>query len=311
MLKKELNTKLPTVDSLGFKQESSATWTKELGGQIETFKLVDWKNIPELEEVVDLQQKVWGMGPRDAVPSNLLAIAGDTGGAIITAKNSAGELEGFVFTMGMTDGSLILHMIGVEENKRYKKDLGWNLSVLQMLEAQKNGVKRIVWTFDPMRGSNARLNLEKLGAVVDKYTVNKYGKVESELYGESPTDRFTAKWEIDSPRVAERIHQVGKGEYRPLSLNEVNQLQVLYEPLENWESTPDKFLVEIPYDIDNLPEEEKVVWRMNLRNILTSVLDTETAQSHSAGHFSITGLATGRLIDSQDKQSFYVLSKKG
>jgi predicted GNAT superfamily acetyltransferase len=305
----------PTINDwspagFGFKEARAGLWHKELNGETETFEVVDWKNIPALEEVVDMQQRVWGMGPRDAVPSNLLAIAGDTGGSIITARNDQGVMEGFVFTTGVIDGSLILHMIGVDEARRYKKDLGWNLSVLQLFEAQRKGVSRIAWTFDPMRGSNARLNLEKLGAVVNKFTVNKYGRVASELYGESPTDRFTAEWDINDEKVVTRLKQIADGSYVPKGLADITEMKILTEPLADITMAPDEFLVEIPYDIDSLEEKDKIIWRMNLRNILTSVLDTESASSHSEGEFMITGLASGRLSEEHEKQSFYILSRK-
>lgn len=295
----------------GFIEVSKNVWHKEINGKVEVFELVDWKNIPELEEVVDMQKKVWGMGDRDVVPSNLLAIAGDTGGSVILSKSLAGQLNGFVFTMGMIDKSLILHMIGVDANQRYKKDLGWNLSVLQMLEAKKKGIDKIVWTYDPMRGSNARLNIEKLGAVVKKYTVNKYGVVKSNLYGEVPSDRFTAEWNINDNNVLSRLSDIDQKRYEPMTLNDVSSLPVINNNRINKRRLPSKFLVEIPYDIDQLPDRDKAMWRMKLRRILSVALDSETADNKDKpGKYQINGFATGMDEKSRIKRSYYVVSKK-
>ncbi len=299
-----------THQNFHFEVLGDSKWMKELDGQPEIFENIDWPNIAELEEIVEMQQKVWGMPERDAVPSNLLAIIGETGGNVLTAKNGNGVLEGFVFTLGARDGSLFLHMIGVAPDQRYKKNIGWNLSVLQLLEARKQGVERIVWTYDPMRGSNARLNLEKLGTTVEKYTINKYGRVDNKLYGEDPTDRFTATWDISDPYVLARITSIENGTYQPRNIQQVAHLPILEGALVDPVQAPDVFLVEVPYDIDTLSDQEKTLWRMRLRNILTSVLDTEEAQKIKIPHgFLIDGFATGQ-VSSGIFKSFYVVSKK-
>ncbi|HET7092931.1 MAG TPA: hypothetical protein VFI22_05615, partial [Thermomicrobiales bacterium] len=64
------------------------------------------------------------------------------------------------------------------------------------------------WTFDPMRGANARLNIEKLGATVAELTLDKYGVLRSSLYGDVPSDRFTAHWDLRSPRTLGRLDAV-------------------------------------------------------------------------------------------------------
>lgn len=288
--------------NFGFNQIDTHKWTKELAGETSTFSVIDWRDIPALEEVTTLQGQVWGMGERDLVPSNLLAIVGDTGGDIITSKDAQGNLEGFVFTVGTIDRRLILHMIGVNPELRYRKDLGWNLSVMQSILAKAKGVSEIEWTYDPLRGSNARLNLEKLGAVAYKYTENKYGRVMSDLYPENPTDRFTVRWDLDAFRTQERLAKIQSQEYRPLSLTEVAYLPVVSQYNKD---LPSQFLVEIPYDVDHLSEQESADWRMQLRSILTNVLTSETDKSLVHRNAEITGFATGE--DEGRLRSFYVV----
>ena len=43
--------------------------------------------------------------------------------------------------------------------------------------------------------------MERLGAIVRRYAENQYGITASPLHGGLPTDRCTAEWWLDSPRV--------------------------------------------------------------------------------------------------------------
>ena len=64
-----------------------------------------------------------------------------------------------------------------------------------------------------MRGANARLNLEKLGATVRELTLDKYGVLRSDLYGDVPSDRFTAYWDLVSAATHGRLEDVRTGRY--------------------------------------------------------------------------------------------------
>ena len=57
------------------------------------------------------------------------------------------------------------------------------------------------WTFDPLEIKNAYLNIEKLGAIARRYTINQYGPSSSPLQGGLPTDRLVAEWWLVSKRV--------------------------------------------------------------------------------------------------------------
>ena len=125
--------------------------------------------IDALTFVVRLQAQVWGMPAEELVPVNILAVLADTGGSVLVAYreelgfNADGWL-GFAIAAGASSGTLVSHMLGVRDEMRGTRDLGWHLKWLQGYEALRSGHRSAVWTFDPMRGANARLNLEKLGA---------------------------------------------------------------------------------------------------------------------------------------------------
>jgi hypothetical protein len=68
-------------------------------------------------------------------------------------------------------------------------------------EARRRGLRLVTWTFDPMRASNARLNLRHLGAVAREVLPDFYGTTSSALHHGLATDRLLARWELESDRV--------------------------------------------------------------------------------------------------------------
>ncbi|HEU5430610.1 MAG TPA: hypothetical protein VFU81_03055 [Thermomicrobiales bacterium] len=166
-----------------------------------------------LNLIVHLQGETWGMPPEEVVPANILAVLRDGGGSVLVAYrpeigfNADGWL-GFAIALGGRNGVLVSHMLGVRDDVRGAGGVGWSLKVLQGCLAVETGHHAAVWTFDPMRGANARLNIEKLGATVGVLTLDKYGVLRSSLYGDVPSDRFTARWDLRAPRTAARLESV-------------------------------------------------------------------------------------------------------
>ena len=62
--------------------------------------------------------------------------------------------------------------------------------MVSRLEAAKAAAE----TFDPLEIKNAYFNLERLGAIARRYTINQYGMSSSHLQGGLPTDRLVAEW---------------------------------------------------------------------------------------------------------------------
>ena len=175
--------------------------------QVPSFDVVDRRQVPTdpLNLLCNLQALTWGMPPELLVPSNVLAIMADTGGAILAAYHpelgfTADGWLGFIIGLGSSSGILVPHMLGVREDVRGAADVGWYIKLIQAYEALRAGHHAMTWTFDPMRGANARLNLEKLRALVYTLTIDKYGVLPSTLYGDVPSDRFTAYWDLLIPR---------------------------------------------------------------------------------------------------------------
>jgi predicted GNAT superfamily acetyltransferase len=63
------------------------------------------------------------------------------------------------------------------------------------------GIDCIEWTFDPLRSKNAFFNIVRLGAVMQRYCPDHYGRVMRRLQLGLPSDRLIAEWWLKSPRV--------------------------------------------------------------------------------------------------------------
>src|SRR5207248_11083603 len=79
--------------------------------------------------------------------------------------------------------------------------LGRRMKLAQREEALERDFKLMEWTFDPLEIKNAYLNIEKLGAITRRYSINQYGNASSPLQGCLPTDRLVAEWWLGSDRV--------------------------------------------------------------------------------------------------------------
>ncbi len=156
----------------------------------------------EYEACLALQRQVWGFNDEDLVPTRLFIVAQKIGGQVIGAFDGQ-KLVAFALGIpGNRNGHLYMHshMLAVDPTYR-NAGLGRKVKLFQREDALAKGIELIEWTFDPLEIKNAWLNIEKLGAITRRYTINQYGMVSSALQGGLPTDRLTAEWWLKSERV--------------------------------------------------------------------------------------------------------------
>jgi len=163
--------------------------------------------LPEFEEVLRLQQAIWGYPDIELLPLRFLVVVSNVGGHVFGAYDGD-MMVGFCFAIPgiKPDGHAYLHshMLGVLPAYR-DAGIGRGLKLKQREEAMARGIDLIEWTFDPLELKNAFFNIERLGAIVRRYHENQYGITFSPLHGGLPTDRCYAEWWIASPRVAQLV----------------------------------------------------------------------------------------------------------
>jgi len=166
--------------------------------------------IDELRACVALQKEVWNFTDAELVPLRMFVVADKVGGQVMGAFDG-NVMVGFALSVpGTRTGHVYLHshMLAVRKDHR-NSGLGRRLKLLQREDALARGIELIEWTFDPLEIKNAYLNLEKLGAIVRRYTINQYGITSSPLQGGLPSDRLIAEWWLKSKRV-ESLLATGK-----------------------------------------------------------------------------------------------------
>ena len=183
-----------------------------MGQAVSTDKLVIRKctGVEEFNQCVELQKEVWDFADLDIIPLRMLVVADKIGGQVIGTFDGH-ALVGFALSIpGSRNGHPYLHshMLAVRESFR-DRGLGRRMKLAQRDDALERGYELIEWTFDPLEIKNAYLNIEKLGAVARRYTINQYGYSSSPLQGGLPTDRLIAEWWLRSKRV-ETLTKTGK-----------------------------------------------------------------------------------------------------
>ena len=134
------------------------------------------------------------------------------------------------------------------------RHVGTALKQHQRAWAVRHEIPVIAWTFDPLVRRNARFNLVKLGASVNEYLPDFYGRMEDAINAGDRTDRLMAWWVVDSDR-ARRAATVGLAPYE----------QVPADALE----------VPLPADIVTIRRDDPeaaLEWRLRVREQLTSAM---------------------------------------
>lgn len=254
-------------------------------------------SMAECHAAAELQREVWGTDYTDVVPATFLHVLEHVGGLAAGAFDASGELLGFVFGVsGVHDGDLVhwSHMLGVRTTAR-NLGLGRRLKEYQRDAMRAIGVKRILWTFDPLMAKNAYFNIVRLGARVASYENDMYGTTSSPLHLGMPTDRLIVCLDTASraPGVAPVIAEV------PPVLTAFPQMNDV--TLSRSSQPPEHALIEIPADVLELlaasPSAART-WRLAVRDYFRWAL------SHG---YAVVGVQREPV----ERRFFYVLQREG
>ena len=160
------------------------------------------ESLGDMRACVALQKEVWNFTDIELVPLRMFVVARKIGGQVIAAFEGK-EMIGFALAIpGARNRYAYLHSQMLAVRPEYRNaGLGRRMKFFQREDALERGFELIEWTFDPLEIKNAYLNIEKLGAIARRYTVDQYGITSSPLQGGLPTDRLIAEWWLNSKRV--------------------------------------------------------------------------------------------------------------
>jgi predicted GNAT superfamily acetyltransferase len=169
--------------------------------------------LEEMRACVALQKEVWNFSDIDLIPLRMFVVAEKIGGQVIGAFQGDQMVSFALAIPGSRGGHSYLHSHMLAVRAQYRNaGLGRRMKFFQREDALARGFGLIEWTFDPLEIKNAYLNIERLGAIARRYTVNQYGITSSPLQGGLPSDRLVAEWWLNS----ERVKSVAGGGKHPL-----------------------------------------------------------------------------------------------
>ena len=246
-----------------------------------TYKKIE--NLPDIQEVVQLQSDIWS---QDVVTPLPQLVASIHHGGIIIGSYWNNRLIGFCYGFsGVKNGEqyLVSHMTGIRTEFQSMR-IGMQLKLRQREWALANGYEKIIWTYDPLEMRNGFFNLCKLGAYSKTYYQSYYGEMPDKLNKGLPSDRLLVEWVIGSNRVNKALSEKVLAQDRDF-------VKLLHSdgefPVKEGVQVCQKqlgYLVSVPTSIQDLKQtnlEAASAWRFALREVLSKAL---------ANGFIITGV---------------------
>ncbi len=263
-------------------------------------------------EIMDVIRDAWSMPDyTEAVPPHMMKAIEDNGGLILAAFNGEGKIVGFVMGFIGKEGKEYYHyshMLGVRKEYR-GKNVALRLKLAQREWAINQGFKRVVWTYDPHQGLNARFNFAKLGVVCNKFYRDYYGVMKDGINIGLPSDRFKVDWWILSQRVIKRT----RGELPSPTFDDVKDMaeEVVKSTINEYGLRVVKsvdidlrssiLLVEFPGDINILKKSNLKVaieWKIRLRPVFEEYF--------KRGYYVVEHIT---LLEDDERRNFYLLWK--
>ena len=274
--------------------------------------IAPFRNLADYKSCEEIQREVWHSQDIDIVPVPLLLAVSRTGGILLGAYNSLGDLIGFAFSLlGSLDGKLIHHSHMLAVRVAYRNfDVGFKLKMAQRKEVLKRKISLITSSFDPMQPLNAYFSLGKLGVVANHYEENFCGETTSLPDRGLQTDRMMAHWNLESSEVIRRLET---GCPRRDLRKELKQRTVINQLVEAapgmMNSSPVKLsctdatiLFEVPYNLPEIKNRDLGValeWQGKMRQVFRNYFRKDYA-------------TTDFWVAEQDGhlRAFYVLERK-
>jgi predicted GNAT superfamily acetyltransferase len=245
--------------------------------------IAPFRNLTDFKTCEDIQREVWHCQDIDIVPAPLLLFAGRTGGIILGAYNSLGDLVGFVFSiLGAAGGKSVQQSYMLAVRAAYRNfDVAFKLKMAQRKESLKHKITLINASFDPMQPLNAYFALGKLGAWANVYEENFCGETTSLLDRGLPTDRLLTNWNLNDNDVVRRL-ETGPPrrdarkdlKQRPIvnQLTEVAPGMMSCSPIKLNYTSP-QFLFEVPYNLQEIKNRDLGIaleWQGKMRQVFRS-----------------------------------------
>ena len=257
------------------------------------------RSVFDLRRLHDIQRHVWGYRDEMIIPYTQMIAAANNGGTLIGAYVE-GQLVGFVYGyLAMSGSTLYLFSQRMGVLPAYQSmGIATQLKLAQREQTLRRGIDLIVWTYDPLLGANASLNIEKLGGIARTYVRDIYGSgISNPLQAGLALDRFLLEWPLMSDRVRSRI----SGDYqRPSAKDWLENKTIRLINYANWNSNlprpiaadlelgEDVLLVQAPSNFNAIKRRDLSIAR-GWRNMTRSIFETYFRRG-----YVVTGFASDK-----------------
>lgn len=277
----------------------------------------------EMQTMVELQRVYWGDDLESVIPAHMLFSLANHGGHVLAAfdgEKPVGVLVGFLGTNmeesrrpAMANLQIVSKRMVVLPEYRGQQ-IGYRLKLAQRDLAMTQGVRLIVWTFDPLLALNAHLNVRKLGVICPQYHEDYYGtESEGGLTTLGSSDRLQAEWWVTGRRVEERLFgkrvDLTLSHYREANTPVLNPTTITADGLllpseqTTMPTSSSLALLEIPLDYPAMVKKNPQLartWRLHTRTMFKQIL---------AQGFVVTDFIR-EVYEGRDR-AFYLLSYNG
>jgi len=235
------------------------------------------KEHEEFKKCEKVQKAIWG---GLSVSAEVMLVTQKFGGVVLGAYVKH-RLVGFIYALLARRGGQIIHwshMMGTLPAYR-GQGLGLRLKLAHRGLALRQRIRSICWTYDPLQSRNASLNLTKLGARVEEYVVDCYGRFPSTIERGLPSDRFIVNWQIASKRIEQHLEGPRTNRQAPatprVNLTHNDRRGFLVNRKIELDHHEPHLLVEIPTNTDQMRTEALALarrWRLQTRDIFLHYL---------------------------------------
>jgi chorismate synthase len=249
----------------------------------------------DYDACVALQREVWGLSDLEITSAIQLIATVHAGGLLLLAEAAGEGIVGFSYGFAAwSGGTPHLHSDLLAVLPAWRgRGVGLRLKWAQREAVLARGLGLVTWTFDPMRATNARLNLRHLGATSRELLPDLYGRTSSALHHGLATDRLLARWELLSQRVrrlaAGRVAKASRA--RAAHLNDV-RLQggqpVSSDP--HLDRDAPRLLLAVPSDWDAVCRADAVLAR-EWQGIVRRAFESAFARGYAAVDVTTTPAA--------------------
>lgn len=216
-------------------------------------------DVAEMKKTMDIQRSAWAFSDLD-VENHYLMTRIQKYGGLVQGLYLDEKMIGFTFALvGKWGGGYFVYSHMTAVKKEFQgKGYGFLLKKAQREKILKMGYPIMRWNFDPLESLNAYFNFHRLGVISTEYERNIYGTGTSGLHRGLDTDRLIATWELESPRVREKMKK-----RTPALIESVPEDRIgrFHDPIA---------YIEIPADIRSVKQndlKQAVAWRKKTREL--------------------------------------------